>query len=689
MPFKLCRNDISLAIQTVIQNPAEADGGVSKLMHRKADLCISSSAAERVLVSTLKERLSEPFGQAIDFMRLGNKRGALGAMRSMLDAQDAITLLLDSCKQKEILNVESSLLFAREALNLRILSPEIAQKLFNLLLTDAIESADEGALSSISDVQIMMDLDDTTVESTYFEVCSPTIRARLVSLLAPDIEIKEKMSSAVKESLKSFVASLHIPDVVYSTIATEVYSNKLSTSTSGNQIMSANERDELDELARFLDLDENKLSELHLIACAGAYKQSVSEAMGATGVINPEYKIGLEKLGQRLRLRVEDQKKLYVDAIYERFVPMIENIVGEFERAILSKDQYSAKTGKDQGEDLFVQTGGSALGLEAGANLLIEVTNLIDFCDGNNLWTSMENKAGTFTYLISADGIKETNVLEDVYRQFIVSSFQGRSPGSDNRYSLAQTHLSGILGIQEKRRTEIQNDIGKVVIGNYVGSLLRSKGTVEPTDFQNLVNIQQMVEMDEELALQHISDLKVKHAKGLVAQAIREPKLDRTNLEALKAGLDKLDLDIVDDIGVEMHHRVECFIAEVITTIEDGDATASNKGAIEEIQEWWQVPNEEATASFSKAMQDICSTAANQAAIELKSKNELKVIEELEKVARFSQFIAIEIQLNDNIKKQMLQLFITAKGGFHIGAPDALASEGEVQLLADAFGVVV
>merc|ERR1711988_1289840 len=155
-----------------------------------------------------------------------------------------------------------------------------------------------------------------------------------------------------------------------------------------------------------------------------------------------------------------------------------------------------------------------------------------------------------------------------------------------------------------------------------------------------------MVDMDEELALQHISDLKVKHAKGLVAQAIREPKLDRTNLEALKAGLDKLDLDIVDDIGVEMHHRVECFIAEVITTIEDGDATASNKGAIEEIQEWWQVPNEEATASFSKAMQDICSTAANQAAIELKSKNELKVIEELEKVARFSQFIAIEIQLN-------------------------------------------
>ena len=100
MLYKFCRNDISSAIQTVIQNPAEADNSVSKLMHRKADLCISSSAAERMLVSTLKESLSVPFGQAIDFIRLGNNRGALGAMRSMLDVQNAIMLLLNSCKQE-------------------------------------------------------------------------------------------------------------------------------------------------------------------------------------------------------------------------------------------------------------------------------------------------------------------------------------------------------------------------------------------------------------------------------------------------------------------------------------------------------------------------------------------------------------------------------------------------------------
>ena len=53
-----------------------------------------------------------------------------------------------------------------------------------------------------------------------------------------------------------------------------------------------------------------------------------------------------------------DARRIWIGAVTAKMTPMIEFLVAEFERSVLSKQQLSQKTGKDQGEDLISGEGG-------------------------------------------------------------------------------------------------------------------------------------------------------------------------------------------------------------------------------------------------------------------------------------------------------------------------------------------
>lgn len=89
------------------------------------------------------------------------------------------------------------------------------------------------------------------------------------------------------------------------------------------------------------------------------YEKSVLEAMGSTGIIAPDYRKSLDRLRDRLGLSEADAQQLYLAAVEEKMKPMVEWIVGEMERTMLTQQQLSRRRKKDMGEDLF-QTGKGA-----------------------------------------------------------------------------------------------------------------------------------------------------------------------------------------------------------------------------------------------------------------------------------------------------------------------------------------
>jgi len=89
------------------------------------------------------------------------------------------------------------------------------------------------------------------------------------------------------------------------------------------------------------------------------YEKSVLEAMGSTGIIASEYRKSIDKLRTRLGLAESATQQLYLAAIEEKMKPMVEWIVSEMERTMLTQQQLSQRRKKDMGEDLF-QTGKGA-----------------------------------------------------------------------------------------------------------------------------------------------------------------------------------------------------------------------------------------------------------------------------------------------------------------------------------------
>lgn len=97
----------------------------------------------------------------------------------------------------------------------------------------------------------------------------------------------------------------------------------------------------------------------HMEFFGNTYRKSVLEAMGSTGVIRPEFRGPLTELRSRLGVSEENSRQIFLEAVKEKMVPMVEWIVGEFERTQLSQQQLSQRRKKDMGEDLF-QTGKGA-----------------------------------------------------------------------------------------------------------------------------------------------------------------------------------------------------------------------------------------------------------------------------------------------------------------------------------------
>jgi hypothetical protein len=115
----------------------------------------------------------------------------------------------------------------------------------------------------------------------------------------------------------------------------------------------------LEALQRLYKLEKEDTFPSHMEYFGSVYKKSIMEAMGSTGVIRPEFREALDSLRGRLGVQEEDTKKLFLEAVEEKMVPMVKWINSEMERTMLTQKQLAQRRGKDMGQDMF-QTGKGA-----------------------------------------------------------------------------------------------------------------------------------------------------------------------------------------------------------------------------------------------------------------------------------------------------------------------------------------
>jgi hypothetical protein len=118
-------------------------------------------------------------------------------------------------------------------------------------------------------------------------------------------------------------------------------------------------KEALEALRTMYNLEKEDTFPSHMEFFGAVYKKSIIEAMGSTGVIRPEFREALNDLRDRLGVREEDTKELFLEAVEEKMVPMVKWINSEMERTMMTQEQLAKRRGKDMGQDMF-QSGKAA-----------------------------------------------------------------------------------------------------------------------------------------------------------------------------------------------------------------------------------------------------------------------------------------------------------------------------------------
>lgn len=659
----------------------DTGAAVARISRSAEGYLIPTGRATEMLRATLGSFLVKVYRGAARFVGLRNTDALVAAVNDLLLARDMVGVLTLELKQAGMLDFEGDdyIEDAIEALGTSFSQmphgdrEELLRSYVRNQLQEAALTGAEFDFMTAFAFRDLLVVDETTFDRIYSEVVEPLVKGRLVGA----VEAGE-FDNETKVEFDLFMNALEVPVDLYRKTATDLYRKEVATVSAGGAIYTPSQEEKLAKMAVFMDVDPESVSKIHGQVCAPSYQQAVIEAMGAggTGIIDDEYHEGLAKLGERLKLTEAVQKSIYSKAITAKVNAQVEQLVAEFERSVLSKEELGVKTGKDQGEDLFITAKDSTLGLETKANVMLEIVNLVDFFRGNRLIQDVpadeddESSETTYEYLVTAEGMVDGRMLRDVYRHFVVNSMQQQQQQSGTaraeRIEAAKVHIGSILGISVTEQKEVEQELGKTVYSQYVDNILKTKGKLEPQDMQFLVNVQQMLKMDDDYCFDLISKMTKDFVKKQISNALRWGTPDGPTAKQLRTQADAMGVDLREDIGLGVSSvRIPLFLAEVEHVITSGEVTEENKEAISDIQEAWGIETDLASDHFTSLVESRFKSLAVAANQDLLLGRKGPAVDKLDSLLKFMQFIPTDLSskvpLTFNERHNLVDVFTDAK----------------------------
>jgi hypothetical protein len=395
--------------------------------------------------------------------------------------------------------------------------------------------------------------------------------------------------------------------------------------------MFAQRLDHLQQLFDTMDSTQDIIP-MHVATFGPSYKKSVLEAMGITGVILPEYRQPLQKLRDRLGVGEEEAHKLFLSAISEKLVPMVQRIEYELERLFLTKEQVARKRGKDIGEDVFAQGSNRGdLGIGTQGNIMSDILNLVDFYTENDvpikvpkqksingdgekaavIETAVAEANATMpatdeeveksveemdvAYPVTAIGLKavEPEMAEAMYHQFLVGGFSSSQQQQAARYEAAAPIFGGILGLSKERMEAVGGNVGSAVYENFITNVLQTKTSMDQQDMMFLAQIQSKLKISSEKAQEMLIEAEKKVLKGQAQRLFDAKTILPSDIQGFRERCNGMGIDIYSDLGISKERVAALFIFEITEGIERGSITTDSGAYLTEIQESLGLSQEE------------------------------------------------------------------------------------------------
>ena len=670
-PFQVTALEV---MSQVIEKTMTPDEAWTIIDARRADLLMPEQITKQLISSLVMQALGGPLEETNKFATVNNEASTYEKLLEVLDAKAAIVAILQKSGWNEADNFDVTFCNPYDSASVNgFLSQEDRQKMYRIFIS---RSKTKGEDSKISDEQYskmlevkgLLGITDQSADTEVRQAFGPEL-VKILQNAADEVltdytpELLENLEKDVQEVIENY----HLTNELVRQAGRGLYTTavKRINAMSPSGIPSAEQIQALEGLQRLFKMDKEDTFGIHMDTFGSVYKKSVIEAMSVTGVIRPEFRQPLDDLRSRLGVSEKSAKAVFLDAVKERMVPMVEWIVSEMERTIFTQQQLSQRRNKDLGEDLF-QSGKGAdgtLGLGAEINIMSDIMNLIDFYNENDIAEKKEistksvektvpaQEEGEESQTVSVEipvyetkypitaldiGAVDQEMAEVLYRQFIVGAFQSQGPNAA-RYEGAKGSFGGILGLTSEKMEDIGKNIGTTVYDNYISQTMRQKGALDQQDMMFLANLQGKLGLSPEQGEKMLLDAQRKVLNDEVDAIMDSPTPE--GIKYFREKCNSMGLDMHSDVGVSKSRLIKMFEIEVLPGLKNGDVTSDRNDILVEIQESLGMEPDEAEKVFEDLLLRLSKSAAETIVANLKRGRTDSCVESIMDLVRFGEFL--------------------------------------------------
>lgn len=654
------------ALNSLLSGISTADDVWDEIEERRKELLLPETSSRELLSSVVMQALGAPLEKTNKFARVNNDAAVYENVLEALAAKEALIGILAKSgwdKLDDFYDIFCNP-WEDESAN-GFLNSEDRIKIYKIFVNRSAlksggEKIEDETFDQMKETQGLLAIPDSQVKIETHAAFGPELQKtcmiacdEIVQDYTP--ELAKNMEQKINETVDHYrLSDDYVRDQGRSFYAKAVA--QISYKSPGG-IPTKEFNEALESLRIMYRLEKEDTYTAHLEHFGATYKKSILEAMGSTGIIRPELREGLADLRLRLGVREEDTKELFLEAVKNKFVPMVEWINDEMERTQLSQKQLSQRRGKDMGEDVF-QTGKTAdgsLGLGSEVNIMGDIMNLVDFYTENKI--TEEKEIGTkdvdgeevpvleTSYPITAVGSEaiDEQMAEYLYRQFVVGAFQAQGEQA-GRYEGARATFGGILGLTSEKMEEINDNIGSNVYDNFVSRSMSQKGSLDQQDMMFLANIQSKLGLSSEQG----EKLMMESQKKVLSEEINDVMVDQPTPESIKAFREKcnaMGMDLVEDVGVSKQRQVRMFEQEIVPALKSGEISIDDNESIIEIQESLNMDPDECETLFEKSVLSLAKEALDLISSELLRGREDNCVEPIIQLVRYAAFMDGDLEL--------------------------------------------
>jgi len=674
----LFRATASDAMKDAVGGVISAEEAWDIMEKRRSELLIPESRSDELVSSVVFNSLGEPMDELQKYAEVNNEAAVYSSMMDALEAKNTVVQLLERAGYSGDFYDDFCNPVRRESVTKEMDSKE-RYNVYDMFVKRSIKNSEDGKLSEeqdalIKDVKGILAIDDVQVETHAVKEFGPKLNEvmeRAMNEILDDYapELVETLSTEINQVIDDY----KINEKMIAQNGRSLYSKALNyvSANAPAGVPTKEQNEALKALQELYTLDSNEVVPFHLTAFGPVYKKSVEEAMSITGVIRPEFRKSLEDLRERLGVSESQTREIFMEAVKQRMIPMVEWIVSEMEKTVFSQQQLSERRQKDIGEDYF-QSGKKAdgtLGIGAEVNVLGDIMNLIDFYLENGiaektqidteLVDDKEVPVYETLYPITAleTGAVDQQMAEVLYRQFVVGSFTTAGPNAE-RYENSRATWGGILGLSSEKMEEIGSNIADTVYDNYVGQNMRTKGALDQQDMMFLANLQKKLGLSEQQGESFLMQSQKKVlSEELDAIFMNSPKAE--NIRLFREKCESMGLNLEQDIGVEKGRVTRMFELEIAPGLESGEITVESGDVLADISESLGFSEEDAEKALENLLLQLSNRIFDKLTKDIRRGRLDAIVDPVKTLIRYGEFLNGElgVEIEEKVGRQIFNAY--------------------------------